>query len=233
MKDATSQLRTATRRFKSDVANKLVGMFLHEVSRRVSRKWPLKVDGEEYERLVRDWFNNRCPYCSRDLNDTLPVVEHLDGMNRYRAGLHVAGNVLVACRRCNDEKRRDDQLRTLSLAASGWESFLSHDGSRCAASCPTCAYWKSVWGGEVERRQRLTDGLQRIRSFRGKFPEFERALPSLAGMLPALLAKLYSDCQAFAETEIKGLSERFEAMRLVAEAEEASSQQPDTTEHRA
>jgi len=137
VKDATSQLRTATRRFKSDVANKLVGMFLHEVSRRISRKWPLKVDGEEYEGLVRDWFDNRCPYCSCDLNSTLPVVEHLDGMNRYRAGLHVAGNVLVACRRCNGEKRRDDQLGTLSLAASGWESFLSHDGSRCAASCPT------------------------------------------------------------------------------------------------
>jgi len=233
MKDATSQLRTATRRFKSDVANKLVGMFLHEVSRRISRKWPLKVDGEEYETLVRDWFNNRCPYCSCDLNNTLPVVEHLDGMNRYRAGLHVAGNVLVACRRCNGEKRRDDQLGTLSLAASGWESFLSHDGSRCAASCPTCTYWKSIWEDDVERRQRLTDSLKRIRSFRSTFPEFERALPSLAGMLPALLAKLYSDCQTFAETEIRCLSERFEAMRLGAEAEEASPKQPDTTEHRA
>ena len=63
MKDATSQLRTATRRFKSDVANKLVGIFLHEVSRRIRREWPLKVDGEEYERLVRERFNNLCPYC--------------------------------------------------------------------------------------------------------------------------------------------------------------------------
>ena len=53
MKDATSQLRTATRRFNSDLANKLVGVFLHEVSRRISREWPLKVDGEEYEARPR------------------------------------------------------------------------------------------------------------------------------------------------------------------------------------
>src|SRR5256885_5181610 len=103
-------------------------MFLHEVSRRISRNWPIKVDGEEYEKLVRDHFNNQCPYCSCELTTTLPVVEHLDSMNRYRAGLHVAGNVLVACRRCNGEKRRDDSLRNLSLAGTSWESFLSHDG---------------------------------------------------------------------------------------------------------
>lgn len=59
-------------------------------------------------------------------------------MNRCRAGLHVAGNVLVACRRCNNEKRRDDSLAKLVLANSGWESFLSHDGGRCPSSCLTC-----------------------------------------------------------------------------------------------
>ena len=191
MKDATSQLRTATRRFKSDVANKLVGMFLHEVSRRISREWPLRVDGEQYEKLVRPQFKNRCPYCSRDLTNALPVVEHLDGMNRYRAGLHVAGNVLVACKRCNGEKRRDDSLRVLSLGASGWESFLSHD---------------------------LSENLKIIRTFRGTFSEFERALPSLAESLPALLGKLYSDCQVFAETEIKSLLERFEGTPFRSEA---------------
>jgi hypothetical protein len=229
VKDATSQLRTATRRFKSDVANKLVGMFLHEVSRRISREWPLKVDGEEYGKLVRDRFNNLCPYCSRDLTDTLPVVEHLDGMNRYRAGLHVAGNVLVACRRCNGEKRRDDSLKTLSLAVSGWESFLSHDGSRCAASCLTCAYWKSVWEDDMERRLRLSQSMQKIRSFRSAFPELALTLPWVAETLPALLAKLYTDCQAFAETEIRSLSEKFEAMRPQAEAADADPHAPDET----
>lgn len=185
-------------------------MFLHELSRRVSQNWPMKVDGEGYESLVRERFINRCPYCSCDLAKTISVIEHLDGMNRYRAGLHVSGNVLVACRRCNSEKRRDDSLKVLSLAESGWASFLSHDGTRCAASCLTCEYWKSIWDNEEERRIRMSENLQRIRSFRSLFSEFEQAHPTLMESLPALLAKLYSDCQSFAETEISSLLERFE-----------------------
>jgi hypothetical protein len=138
------------------------------------------------------------------------VIEHLDGMNRYRAGLHVAGNVLVACRKCNNEKRRDDSLKVLSLAETGWESFLSHDGSRCAADCLTCSYWKITWADETEREMKLSENLQRIRSFRSAFPEFEKVLPSLMQTLHALLTKVYSDCQVFAETEIKALLGRFE-----------------------
>jgi len=210
VKDPTSQLRTATRRAKSDVANKLVSMFLHELSRKISQKWPIKVDGQEYGDFVRRLFNNRCPYCSRDLADTVCVIEHLDGMNRYRAGLHVPGNVLVACRRCNSEKRRDDSLRVLSLARSGWESFLSHEGTRCASSCPTCQYWRSVWVDETERRARLAKNLERLRSFRRSFSEFEQVLPFLQETLPELLTKLYTDCQIFAEAEIKSVLERFE-----------------------
>jgi len=212
VKDPTSQLRSATRRAKSDVANKLVSMFLHELSRRISKNWPIKVDGEEYEELVRRLFNNQCPYCSRDLSDAVPVIEHLDGMNRYRAGLHVPGNVLVACRGCNSEKRRDDSLKVLLLAKSGWESFLSHEGTRCTASCLTCLYWKSIWEDEAERKLRLGENLDRIRSFRRAFPEFERVLPSLMETLRMLLTKLYLDCQTFAETEINSLLERFEGI---------------------
>ena len=54
LKDPVFKLRSATRRAKSDVANKLVSMFLHELSRKISQNWPVKVDGEEYERLVRE-----------------------------------------------------------------------------------------------------------------------------------------------------------------------------------
>jgi hypothetical protein len=212
VKDPTAQLRSATRRAKSDVANKLVSMFLHELSRRICENWQIKVDGEEYEQLVRKWFNNRCPYCSRSLADTVSVIEHLDGMNRYRAGLHAPGNVLVACRKCNSEKRRDDSLRVLSLAGSGWESFLSHDGTRCDASCLTCQYWKSIWEDETERKMRLGENLDRVRSFRGSFSEFQRVFPSLTETLPTLLTKLYADCQTFAETEIKSLLKSLEGV---------------------
>jgi hypothetical protein len=185
-------------------------MFLHELSRRLSQKWTIRVDGEEYEKLIRKTFGNQCPYCSLDVANTIPVVEHLDGMNRYRAGLHVPGNVLIACRRCNNEKRRDDSLKVLSLAKSGWESFLSHGGTGCTVSCLTCQYWKGVWEDETERRLRLDENLQRIRFFRHQFSEFEQILPALVETLPELLTKLYSDCQTFAETEIKFLLEKFE-----------------------
>jgi hypothetical protein len=210
MSDPTSQLRSATRRAKSDVANKLVSMFLHELSRRICREWPIRVDGEEYEQLVRRLFNNCCPYCLRDLAETVTVIEHLDGMNRYRAGLHVPGNVLVACRRCNNEKRRDDSRKELSLATSGWESFLSHDTTRCVQPCLTCRYWCTVWEDETEKRKRLTENLEKIRTFRRSFSELEQVLPSLASTLPGFLTKLYSDCQIFAESEIKSLVEKVE-----------------------
>jgi len=185
-------------------------MFLHELSRKISANWRIKVESEEYERLVRQSFGNRCPYCLCPLAATESVIEHLDGMNRCRAGLHVPGNVLVACRKCNSEKRRDDSLRVLSLAGFGWASFLSHDGSRCASSCRTCHYWKGIWADELERRRRLGENLLRIQSFRGTFLEFERVLPSLNETLPALLTKLYADCQTFAQTEIRVLLEGFE-----------------------
>jgi hypothetical protein len=212
MKDAVSQLRSATRRAKSDVANKLVSMFLHELSRKVSERWGIKVDSEKYESMVRESFEDRCPYCCRELVLSASVVEHLDGMNRYRTGLHVPGNVLVACKRCNNEKRRDDALRDLTLGKFGWESFLSHDGSRCASSCKTCAYWTDVWSDEKERRQKLSENVARIRAFRNKFAEIEQTLPALKETLPGLLTKLYSDCQSFAETEIKILLNRFDQL---------------------
>jgi hypothetical protein len=210
MKDPTSLLRSATRRAKSDVANKLISMFLHDLSRRVAKSWPMKVGGEEYEVLVRLRFGNLCPYCLCDLRETIPVVEHLDGMNRLRAGLHVPGNVLVACRKCNSEKRRDDCKPILTLADSGWESFLLHDGTRCPSGCATCRYWAGKWSDEPQRRLLLATNLERIRSFRSEFGEYQGALASLKPTISGLLVKLYTDCQSFAEREIGSLLDQFE-----------------------
>ena len=131
-------------------------------------------------------------------------------MNRYRVGLHVPGNVLVACKRCNNEKRREDSLPVPSLAKSGWESFLCHDGSRCSPTCLTCLYWKGIWQDERERKLRLSENLQKLRLFRSSFSEFEETIPSLMDTMPALLTKLYADCQAFAEREMEALLDRFE-----------------------
>lgn len=227
MSDPSSQLRSATRRAKSDVANKLVSMFLHELSRRIGQSWAIKVDGEEYENLVRRQFGNRCPYCCCDLAGTSSVIEHLDGMNRYRAGLHLPGNVVVACRRCNGEKRRDDSIRRLHLAATGWESFLSHDGKRCDRNCATCRHWEHVWPAGTDRETQLRENLEKIRSFRNQFTEFERVLPVVSATLPALLTSLYSDCQVFAEREIKSLLERFQ-LGFVSPSESETKPEPSS-----
>lgn len=185
-------------------------MFLHELSRTASKNWALKVEGEAYGTMVRAAFGNRCPYCDVDLLSTTTIVEHLDGMNRYRVGLHVPGNVLVACRKCNNEKRRDDSSLTLTLAASGWESFLSYDG-RCGTRCRTCAYWMNLYPNSEERSALLASRTTRIREFRLQFTEFQALRDAIAAVLPNLVTKLYSDCQKFAETEISVLLDLFMA----------------------
>ncbi len=210
MKDATALLKTATRRAKSDVANKLVSMFLHELSRKVCQNWKIRVDSADYQELVRLRFQNRCPYCQRPLV-TEAVVEHLDGMNRYRAGLHVPGNVLVACKSCNNQKRRDDSAKVPPLAASGWESFLSHDSTRCPPECRTCAYFRSLYPDDDERKATLVASTAAIRAFRCEIDEFAKEVPSVMTKLPDFLTKLYSDCQSFAEGEIRSLLERYTA----------------------
>lgn len=207
--DPISQLKTATRRAKSDVANKLVSMFLHSLSRKLCEGWQSKIDDEVYLQRVNEFFSNRCPYCRTILTRVSAIVEHPDGMNRLRAGLHVPGNVLLACKRCNSEKRRDDSLRTLVLAQSGWESFLSHDCTRCDTGCRTCSYWTTIWPDQVERKTQLNESVQRIRRFREMNPQFGRVLPYLKDHLPHYLAILYKDCQTFADNRIESLMREF------------------------
>jgi hypothetical protein len=202
--DPASKLRAATRRAKSDVANKMVSMFLHELSKSICSDWDYKVDGESYVVAVRDKFGNRCPYCSLDLSQATAVVEHLDGMNRYRLGLHVPGNVLVSCRRCNNEKRRDDSLKHLVLAQSGWESFLSHIGN-CGDRCKTCQYWANVWPAANERILALCENTRRIREFRDGFLGLMTLRTAMTAELSESVNKLYMDCQKFAQDEIATL----------------------------
>ena len=68
----------------------------------------------------------------------------------------------------------------------------------------------TIWMDEPERKLRLGENLERIRSFRLGFSEFEQILPRLSEVLPAMLTRLYSDCQSFAEAEIKSLLDKYE-----------------------
>src|SRR5437588_5179230 len=149
--DASAYLRKATSRAKSDVANKLVSMFLHEVSRKAAAEISLSVTDDAYVEAVAKIFGNSCGYCGRVLERDRAAVEHLEGMNRFRVGLHIPGNVIIACNRCNRAKRRDDSKPTLTLANSGWESFLCHDSRNCGDGCNSCAYWTASWPGQACR----------------------------------------------------------------------------------
>lgn len=204
--DSSQALRKATGRAKSDVANKLVSMFLHEVSRRACEAGGGSVSSADYLASVLRAFGHRCLYCNRDLEHDRAAVEHLDGMNRFRVGLHVPGNVAMACRRCNSEKRRDDQKAVLHLGETGWESFLSHDGSRCDTGCKSCHYWAALCADPMQRRQMLQDSRVRIQHFREPFARYINWSALARSAIHSKVEGLYRACQTFATSEIEKLT---------------------------
>ena len=204
--DVSRALQKATGRAKSDVANKLVSMFLHEVSRKVCLAGGMNVSDLRYAESVQQAFGQNCLYCGKALEPDRASVEHLDGMNRFRVGLHIPGNVAMACKRCNNEKRRDDQNPNLTAATSGWESFLSHDGRSCAAKCPSCIYWTSLWPDFDERQNSLALARESIHQFREPYGSFVGWAVQARFSIQMKIETLYRDCQNFATSEIHKLT---------------------------
>lgn len=202
--DVASALRKSTSRAKSDVANKLVSMFLHEVSRKACLAGGMSVSDPRYAESVISSFGWSCLYCSRSLEQDRVSVEHLNGMNRSSVGLHVPGNVAMACKTCNNKKRDDDQK--LGLAENGWESFLCHDGSRCLSPCKTCSYWESIWPDAETRRKSLAAARDRVLRFQSPYHQFVDWSCKARGVLRNKIETLYRDCQTFATDEIGKLA---------------------------
>lgn len=202
--DVAAALRKSTGRAKSDVANKLVSMFLHEVSRKACVAGGMSVTDPRYAESVLSAFGRSCLYCGGELERDRASVEHLNGMNRASVGLHVPGNVAMACKRCNNEKRQDDQL--LSLAENGWESFLSHDGSRCSNNCKACTYWIGIWPDQETRRISLASMRERVHRFQQPYAQFVQWSESARGLIRQKIEILYRDCQKFATDEIGKLT---------------------------
>lgn len=200
--DTSSYLRRSAGRAKSDVANKLVGMLLHEASRLRANATGLKVSDLAYGNAVVATFGTKCIYCERELERNRAAVEHLEGMNRFRVGLHVPGNVAVACVICNREKRRDDQLKDLVLADSGWKSFLSHDSRSCSVSCKSCAYWASIWPDQDKRVERLSAIIAKITKFRERYAGVLTLAPLVKQQMRREVERLYRECQDFASAHI-------------------------------
>jgi len=178
-------------------------MFLHELSRKIVASLDLCVTDTVYTESVQAVFGGDCCYCSVPLELDRVAIEHLEGMNRIRLGLHIPGNVILACRRCNGEKRRDDQLLQLALADSGWESFLCHDSMRCNPSCKTCADWAKVWPDVDQRVANMAKARLRITSFRGRYPDCLKWSRKTSAVLRPIVDSLYRDCQKFAMDEIR------------------------------
>jgi hypothetical protein len=199
----SAYLRTATSRAKSDVANKLVSMFLHDLSRKICASLELSVTDARYAEAVEAAFGSNCCYCYQPLEKDRTSVEHLEGMNRIRLGLHIPGNVILACKRCNGEKRRDDQLDELTLGECGWESFLSHDSTRCGAACNTCRYWRMVWPNPTERAESMRNARQKIAAFRSRYPASLQWSRGARTFLRQTVDSLYRSCQEFATNQIK------------------------------
>lgn len=205
--DTSAYLKKATSRAKSDVANKLVSMCLHELSRRVVAELRSSVTDSAYTDAVANAFGGNCSYCDRVLELDRVAVEHPEGMNRFRVGLHIPGNVVLACKRCNNEKRRDDSLPKLLLAESGWESFLSHDSTKCPIGCKTCTYWKAVWPVDKERLRRLMDAREKLTRFRNSYSTSLAWNSNARVNLCEKLESLYRECQRFATSQMEAVAE--------------------------
>ena len=76
---ASDYLRKATSRAKSDVANKLVSMYLHLVSRRITAYLEMSVTDPIHTKALEAEFGNQCCYCGQILEKDRAVIEHLDG----------------------------------------------------------------------------------------------------------------------------------------------------------
>lgn len=210
--DVQRHLKKATSRAKSDVANKLVSMLLHEASRLVAAKAGVQVSDRGYREAVEAAFGSACLYCGRSLEDDKSAVEHLDGMNRFRVGLHVPGNVAISCKRCNLAKRVSDQLTLLPSGTSGWEAFLSHTGIDCSLKCNTCSYWKGVWSDQTERSMKLAQAKQRITAFREPYRKVLELNPALSSALKVEVERLYRECQEFASAHLDKITSLFGAI---------------------
>jgi hypothetical protein len=217
----SAALRRAAGRAKSDVANKLISMCLHLVSKKMLSTDGLRVDSEAYQLAVVQEFAEQCVYCREPLAVGAVAVEHLDAMNRLRLGLHVPGNVLLSCRPCNSAKRRSDGALHLQFGPSGWEDFLQHDGTACDRACRTCSYWLSrhvvtdVASFLSERRQHIARFRER---YAHKYPT------TLSPDLREEVWKVYGDAQKAAESSAAVLFAKWHSSLSVTEAPASGSE---------
>lgn len=102
----------------ADVPNRIVRLFLQEAGLQYDANRGLAPFRRMTSELIAR-FGGNCAYCGT----TAPLVEeHLVPINRTSVGLHAWGNVVPACKECNDRK-----------SGNPWETHPMLDKSRRAA----------------------------------------------------------------------------------------------------
>lgn len=99
----------------ADVPNRIVRLFLQEAGRQYDANRGHPRFGSMPPALLAR-FGNACAYCGAPP----PLVEeHLVPINRTAVGLHAWGNIVPACKACNDVK-----------AGNSWENHPKLDDAR-------------------------------------------------------------------------------------------------------
>jgi hypothetical protein len=139
----------------ADVPNRIVRLFLQEAGREYDANRGYPRFGSMTADLVAR-FGGCCAYCGEPPPPTL-VEEHLVPMNRQSVGLHAWGNVVPACKPCNDVKAghpwlshpRLDPVRRAAI--EGYVSEFGYD--------PDVAELRIVLGKLYELADRQTRAL--------------------------------------------------------------------------
>lgn len=102
-----------SKRTRSDISNIAVRMLLQEES----SKYKAHTNKQIFEILGK-----KCIYCESETDIT---IDHLVPINKKDCGLHIAGNLVPACRECNHEKSgKSWRFFANSAATERIEAFL-------------------------------------------------------------------------------------------------------------
>lgn len=93
----------------SDVPNRVVRIFLERAGEQYDQARKLAPYRKIDKQLIAR-FNGLCAYCNKA---NWAVEEHIVPINREAVGLHAWGNVVPACRPCNERKK-----------GGSWREFL-------------------------------------------------------------------------------------------------------------
>lgn len=103
------------RKTQSDISNSAIRIFLQAVGELHDKKrgqGPFKKTLAQRRALLAE-FEGACCYCGNRIDEKNMTDDHVVPINKQFLGLHCWGNIVPACKECNNEKN-----------TSTWEEFL-------------------------------------------------------------------------------------------------------------